>query len=138
MSFDTMFQKDVSDEARQYQYLYHWTPLYNLESIIKNSLIPCSENKLFDYPNRLHLIKGNTSQNEIFNIGRQLCATNKKRQNNGDYVLLSINLSQVPNNTEIYYDPRYEWGYYTKVQIPYSAIKPIFGYNFKTNTKFDI
>ena len=69
MSFDPMFQKDVSSEARQYKYLYHWTPLYYYNVISSEGLKPRSENKLFDYPHRLHLIKGNTPKDEIFNIG---------------------------------------------------------------------
>ena len=33
MSFDPMFQKNVSDEARQNKYLYHWTPIYYYDTI---------------------------------------------------------------------------------------------------------
>ena len=44
MSFDPMFQKDVSSEARKYKYLYHWTPLYNYDAISMEGLKPRSEN----------------------------------------------------------------------------------------------
>jgi hypothetical protein len=108
MSFDPMFQEDVSTEARQYGYLYHWTPLYNYRLIAKEGLKPKSENSVFDYPDRLHLIKGNTPQDEVVAIGLQLCLSNKRLKNNGDYVLLSIDMSMVPSNTEIYYYPRYD------------------------------
>ena len=33
------------------------------------------------------------------------------------------------NNVEIFYDPRYEWGYYVKNNIPSNIIKPLFGYS---------
>ena len=131
MSFDPMFQDDVSEEARKNGYLLHWTPKYNLQSIIANGLTPRSENSIFDYPNRLHLIKGDASQTEIMNIGWQLYKTNKRKENNGDYFLLFVDMHFVPNDIEFFYDPRYEWGYYVKDKIPANAIKPIVGYNFK-------
>lgn len=112
MSFGPLFQDDVSDETRKYRYLFHWTSLYNLNSIKNNGLQPRSENKLYDYPDRLHLIKGDTPDDMIFDIGMQLCAVNTRRKNNGKYVLLAIDLDKVSSETEIYYDPRYEWGYY--------------------------
>ena len=132
MSFDPIFQKNIAPEARQYRYLYHWTPQYCYDAISNEGLKPKSENKLFDYPDRLHLIKGNTPQDEILNIGWQLCQSNKRSKNNGNYVLLSIDLTKISDNFEFFYDPRYEWGYYTKAAIPLAAIRPIWGYNFKT------
>ncbi len=137
MSFDPIFQKDVSNEARKYNYLFHWTPLYYYDTIVKEGLKPRSENKLFDYPNRL-LIKGNTPKQDIYSIGWQLCMANRRHKNKGYYVLLPIDLSKVPTDTEIYYDPRYEWGYYTKVPIQSDAITPILGHNFKTKQDFQI
>lgn len=138
ISFDPIFQDDVYSEARQYDYLFHWTPLYNYQSILKDGLIPKSENKYFDYPDRLHFIKGNASMQEVYNIGQQLCASNKKYKNNGDYILLGIDMSKLPREIEIFYDPRYECGYYTKESIPSSSIIPLIGYNFKHKQKITI
>lgn len=133
MSFDPMFQEDVSSEARKYKKMYHWTPLYNYDSIKNIGLIPKSENLLFDYPDRIHLIKGNTPTELKLSLGKQLCDANKRLKNKGDYILLEINLSKISKGTGIYYDPRYEWGYYMKTPIEPEAIKAIFGYNFKND-----
>lgn len=138
MTFEPMFQNDISTEARQCRYLFHWTPKYNLESIIQNGLLPRSENKLFKHSNRIYLIKGGATQNEIFYLGRHLCSLNKNKKNNGEYILLSVDLTKISKETEIYYDPRYQWGYYLKVPIEPNAIKPIFGINFKTNAEISI
>lgn len=89
-------------------------------------------------PDRIHLIKGDTLRQDIYDIGRQLCMANKRIKNRGNYVLLSIDLSKVPMDTEIYYDPRFEFGYYTKVPIPSNSITPVNGYNFKTKQEFKI
>lgn len=131
MSFDPMFQKNVSMEARKYRFLYHWTPLYCYDNIKENGLLPKSENAIFDYPDRLHLIKGDTNNDEIMNIGQQLYLANKNKKNKGDYILLMIDLKLVPENVEFYYDPRYEWGYYTKTSILPEALTCAFACNFK-------
>ena len=80
----------------------------------------------------VYFIKGNASKEEIINIGKQLCSTNRKIKNRGNYVLLSVDLSLVPEETEIYYDPRYKWGYYVKTGIPPKAINVVWACNFKT------
>lgn len=46
MSFDPMFQKDVSAEARQYNYLYQWTPLYHYNNISLEGLKPRKNNNV--------------------------------------------------------------------------------------------
>lgn len=138
MSFEPIFQENVANEARKEKFLYHWSPFYNLEKIMAQGLLPKSKNQFFDYPERLHLIKGNTSSKDIMFLGKQLSDTNKTKQNNGKYILFSIATDKIPITDEIYYDPRYEEGYYMKVPISANAIKPIFGYNFKTNERFNI
>lgn len=133
LSFDPMFQDNVSSEMFNYQYVYHWTPFCNLNYIMQNGLIPKSENKLFKYPNRLYLLKGNIPQNELFNIGKQLSKINNNTNNDGIYVLLQIATNKLNPNIQVYYDPRYEYGYYVKDSIGPEAIKPMFKYNFNTN-----
>ena len=67
-----------------------------------------------------------------------MCKANKRLKNKGNYVLLSIDLAMIPSNTEIYYDPRYDWGYYIKTSVPPNAIKPVLGYNFKKGEQFSL
>lgn len=134
MSFEPMFQDIVTKNVlEKYNYLYHWTPQYNLETILRNGLEPRSENQRFSYPNRLHLIKGSVNITDIINLGRQLYAANKNPKNNGDYVLLSLDLKNFPLTVPIYYDHRYEGGLYTTEPISPILLKPVYEYNFKTN-----
>lgn len=133
MSFDPLFQDDVSAEAKKFKYAFHWSPMRNYDSIMRDGLVPKSQNKLFKYPDRIHLIKGNTTKNELFYIGAQLYEMNKGLKNNGKYVLFTIDMSKCPKDMEVYYDPRYEYGYYVDKQIPISAITPWFAYDFKND-----
>lgn len=134
MSFEPMFQDIVTKNVlEKYNSLYHWTPQYNLETILNNGLEPRSENQRFSYPNRLHFIKGSVNITDIINLGRQLYAANKNPKNNGDYILLSVDLKNFPLSVPIYYDPRYEGGLYTTEPISAKLLKAVYEYNFKTN-----
>lgn len=136
MTYDPMFQENVASEARMYRYLYHWTPEYRYPIIKKEGLYPRSENSLFKYPNRLHVLKGDLDDERKLNIGMQLFQNNKDISNNGRYILLRINMQALPEDYELYYDPRFQGGYYLKEPIPVSAITPEYGYDFVAKRKF--
>lgn len=132
LSFDPMFQQDVSNEMRMNAYLYHWSPLYNYKSIKQTRLEPRSSNDEYSYPPRVHLIKGDylTDKNDLIAFGRELCGVNKNPNNDGKYVLFAIATSKIPRDNECFYDPRYEGGYYFKKPIPAEAIQALGGYDF--------
>jgi len=129
--FDPIFQDNVNDEVKQCLLLYHWTPKYHLEEIIKNGLIPKSENCLFSYPPKIHLLKGNIDEINKISIGKQLCKVNKNTKNTGEYILLNIDTTKIPYEINFFYDPRYEFGYYTKEYICKEAITTNNEYNFE-------
>lgn len=122
ISFGPLYQPSIKDTVRQWTFLLHLTPLYNKESILRNGLIPSSQNSRFDYPPRLHFLKPTIPITEFENIKRQLSQANNNLRNNGEYCLFRIDLSKVPDNVEFYFDPRYEYGIYTKQAIPSNAI----------------
>ena len=136
MSFDPMFQDDITDEILKYDFLYHITPKYNIDAIMSNGLEPRSENTYFQYPKRLHILKGNLDLNQIYNIGIQLFNANNNPKNDGNYILLAINVKELPDSIRFYYDPRYEGGYYTKQMIQPNLVKPIASINFNTDKTF--
>ena len=136
MSFDPMYQDNISNEIRKNWYLYHWTPLYNCKSILKNGLEVRSENSKYDYSPRIHLLKHDLNDSQIMFIGEQLCNQNKDPRNDGKYALLSIVVRKIPRNTEFFYDPRYEGGYYVTSPIPKEAIGVRFGHDFKNKQDF--
>ena len=138
LTYDPMFQENVAPEARMYRYLYHWTPEYRYPIIKKEGLYPRSENFVFKYPNRLHVLKGDLDDARKLNIGKQLFLNNKDINNNGRYILLRIDVQNLPDDCEIYYDPRFQGGYYLKEPVPASAVSPDFGYDFAANRKFPV
>ena len=125
IDFDPIEQDSLSDEARQYFYLYHWTPYENLVSILNKGIQIRNNNNYFSYPPKVHLMKGDVSKSDASKLGWLLFNANSSL-NNGRYALLRINIKKVPENIEFYGDPRYEHGYFTKDNIPSNAIE-LFG-----------
>ena len=119
ISFDPLFQPSVKPITR---YLFHWSPSYNKDNILQHGLIPSSQNSRFNYPPKVHLLKGEASDMEKIDIGNQLCHVNNNPNNNGEYSLFKIDLSKIPDDVEFYLDPRYEYGVYTKQKIEPNAI----------------
>lgn len=117
LHFDPMFQKSVNDEISLHPILFHWTPEYNIENIKKEGLIPKSDNYIFKYPPKIHLMKGTISNSEKLKFGRILCIANKDPRNNKNYILIDIDTRKIPYHIDYFYDPRYKYGYYTKDKI---------------------
>ena len=126
MDFDPIEQDSLTKEARFHKYLYHLTPHHNVDSILQNGIEARNENDYLSYPPRAHLIKGDVTKNIISNFGWMLYNKNKRLQD-GRYDLVRIDVSKVPHNIEFYGDPRFEYGYFTKDNIPPSAIE-LYGY----------
>lgn len=122
ISFDPLYQPSINSTVRQWDYLLHLSPLYNKENILKKGLIPFSKNTKFDYPPRLHFLKPTIPQMKLYEIGKQLCQANINSLNDGNYCLFRIDLSKVSKDIEFFFDPRYEYGIYTKQKIDNNAI----------------
>ena len=136
ISFDPIYQMSITDEARSFDFLYHWTPNYNIKEILKSGLLPKKENGVYKYHPRVHLMKGNiTDENKIY-IGWQLCQSNNNSMNNGEYTLIKVETKLIPTSVAFYYDPRYEYGYYTKRKIPLNALEIIGNIVYKKESKY--
>lgn len=128
----SQMQNDETKNIKaQYDYLYHWTPEYHLNSILQNGLIPNHQNKMFDYPHRIYLMKGDSNVNVMKQLGQQLCIVNKDSRNNGVYALLRVGLKDIDEDIHFYYDSNAEIGIYTEQAIPKNHIELVGMYTFK-------
>lgn len=116
----------------KYDFLYHWTPKYNLNDILKNGLKPDNKNSKFNYPNRVYLMKGDSDLNEMLNLGKLLSMVNNDNRNNEQYVLLKIDITDMANDIKFYYDSNTSIGIYTEQPIPKKYITVLFDYDFST------
>lgn len=115
----SQLQDDVTEEIKsKYDYLYHWTPIYNINGIRENGLIPSHKNEKFDYPPRTYLMAGDSDENQMKGLGQSICFANNNPSNNGMYALLSIDIENIDDRIRFYYDPNSAIGIYTEQTIP--------------------
>lgn len=130
ISFGPMFQNEVTDKIKKDGFLYHVSPKRNEESILKNGLLPKSENSKFDYPPKIHLVKGyKASDNVLFSLCWNLYTASSEDKRDNVYAVYKINLKSLPRETKFYYDPRFEDGVCTYDKIPASCISKVKEFN---------
>lgn len=117
----------------KYNCLYHWTPEYNLTKILKYGLKPNNKNKIFTYPPRIYLMKGDSSLTQMVELGEKLCEVNNNENNNGIYALLKIDIINIDDSIKFYFDSNSIIGIFTEQSIPPKNISLIRKYNFKSD-----
>lgn len=130
LQFNPIYPGSIDNIVRTMSCILHLSPKYNLESIKENGFIPQHRNERFSYPDRLHFLRGSVTENEIVNIGQQLCDTNNNPQNNGEYVLFTLSVSKIPKDVDFIGDACYELGICTTDKIPYDAVISTKEYHF--------
>lgn len=129
-------QDDITDEIiNNNDFLYHWTPEYCVKDIMENGLVPGHRNKVFNYTPRTYLIQGGYNKRYFGALGQSLCFNNNDERNDGNYALLSIDVSKINDNIRFYYDPNSEMGVYTEQVIPPDIIKVLGNAQFMANMK---
>lgn len=127
--YSYMQNDETQTIQKRFNWLYHWTPEYNLNSILQNGLVPNHQNKKFAYPSRIYLMLGNTNLSTMEDLGKELCKVNTDKRNNGGYVLLRVSLKNL-NNVHFYYVSNAEIGLYTEDKIPASNITVVGNFQF--------
>ena len=123
MQFEAKVQEDASKQIRQEETkLLHLTPLYNLSKIQKIGFSPRCKNELFNYPSRVYFLRGSMKEEDVINIGHQLCDYNSSIGNTGEYVLFTVDLTKIPHNVKLFLDPNYPYGIYTDSNISSNVI----------------
>ena len=119
MTFDPVFTKDITSKVKK-GYLYHWTKTENAESILEKGIEPRAENKHFNYVEKVHLIKGDSNEQDVVFLGWQLY---EKSDGSNDYTLLRINSTKLPDYIHFYGDSRCKQGVTTPETIPAESIE---------------
>lgn len=126
LQFEPEHQVDESKKIRKEEsILYHLTPMYNLTKIKNIGFSPILRNELFSYPSRLYFLRGSVSEEEIFNLGKQLCKYNSSLGNNNKYALITLDLEKIPNDIKIFLDPNYVYGIFVTENISPNVIKDV-------------
>lgn len=121
MTFDPAEQQCLNGEVFRFRWLYHISHVSNMSSIMVNGLIPKSQNVTFDYPPRVHVVRGDTSDLTLAELGFDLFNANQN-VTNGHYLVYQILTDKLPKTIQFYGDPRCYVGYYTTQTIPADAL----------------
>lgn len=123
IQFEPEDQLDVTNIIRnENKELFHWTPRCNYMSIVINGLVPRNDNKKFNYPPRVYLMESKVSDKEKDILGQSLCIVNSDSRNNGEYLLLKVDMNNLDDSIRFYYDCNSPIGVFTKNSIPSNHI----------------
>lgn len=128
LQFEPKFQPQSRDVLGNEKFLLHITQAKNVPKIKRIGLVPSSKNQMFNYPDRIYLIKGGVHMSKIIGLAGMLCYVNKNEDyKNGiaikeDYSVLKIDVAKIPEKTKFAIDPNFADGVYTTDNIPPSAI----------------
>lgn len=133
ITFEPKFSEDITDLVRKKcRFLYHSTSATLVDKIMKNGLIPKSNNSLFLFPDRIYCMKGDNltylQKTQLKSIQDKRNSTEPYLRNPNDkleYVLLKIDLTKISDDVRFYNDPAAPRAVFCHDNIPVSAIVEI-------------
>ena len=132
LQFEPIHQKEVGDVIRKEEnFLYHITPSRNFNKIKHIGLSPRTKNDVFDYPDRVYYIRGSLGLNKTLLLGYTLYQSVESEKKDGNYSILKINLNELPEYIEFYYDSNFEYGVYSLNNIHPSLITMVEEINYE-------
>lgn len=133
--FDPRYPKDITGEVHKMKFIKHLTPKYNLDSIKENGFVPLHKNEVFKYPPRIHFLKESIDEKNLLYLGEQLCEHNSNKENDGTYIMFTLDVSRIPKNVKFIGDSCYEYGICTENKIPFNVVVDTKELKFKNNKK---
>lgn len=135
MTFDPSYPQEISDYVFKCEYIYHWTPMANVNSILSNGIEPRSENEYLKFKPKVHLMKETVTKRVASNLGWQLY--NKKSLiRDGNYCLLRIVVNKLPKDIKFYGDTRCGCGITTRNTIPPESVTAFGKIEYKDKQKY--
>lgn len=131
LQFEPKYDHEVKDDIlKGEKELLHITLSKNVEKIKSIGLTPSSKNKMFNYPERIYLLKGSIPYEDIINLAELLASVynhnNQGEKRDYDYSVLHLDVDKLPDTIRLFPDSNYEpYGLYTIDNIPPSAITEI-------------
>lgn len=124
--FDPYKQEDIGEQIRSsFTQLYHFTPLKNHESIMKNGFVPMNEGRMYTYfNNRIYLC---TTDPKSKSFTQMLSNVSKSRKHldesfDGKFMLYTVDVDKIPNNINFYYDAHGQDCVYVTEHLPFDIV----------------
>lgn len=131
--FNPVSQDSVNEYARRnYRYLYHFSPTFYDEEIMKKGFIPRNVNKVFHYrqprvyfrfaPYDPNKAPTESDPDDFNRMMRELSKMISDERFNGEFYEYLLALSKIPKSVEFYRDPNSYGSVYSTQPVPYSAV----------------
>ncbi len=144
-SMNGIYQTDVFEEKNpkdndteeilsSQKYLLHITPEYYLEKILKNGIVPKSKNLRFNFPERVYLLNGDTSEGYVLGLAYEFSRMKASSaaesgydgyRDDNKWAVIKIDVSKLPADIKLFKDPNYDGGIFTPNNIPPETISEV-------------
>ena len=132
ITYEPRHQNKINELVRNEKYIYHLTPTTKVEKILKNGLSPKTNNKKFQYPDRVYFFLHQPTKTICLNLIKQFHREEMesfkngkiKTVYNGTYTLLKIDTKKI-QNIDFSYDPNAFDAIWTYQNIQPDAIEKI-------------
>lgn len=147
--FEPKCYKNEATNIRKSKVLYHITPAFNLDSILKYGFIPHSrrniEKNYVSYPERTFFLPATTdgyyydAELETKKLAENIYRhkLRKSSSTTPEYAIISIDMKTIPEDIEMYYDPDSDFGIFVEKNIPAECIFDIEIYDCKKKMPID-
>ena len=127
--------ENSTDYIRKHErYLFHLTPSYNKEKIIKNGFSPKCKNEFLKFPSRVYFIRASkVTKNDIVEFAKILDEHNHSKGNNHIYTVFMVDLNKIPKDVKFSIDNNYIHGVMTSDNITPESIVQSGTINLKEN-----
>lgn len=85
----------TQDIRGAYDYLFHVTPEYNKDRILKNGFTPKCKNSMFNYPDRIYFWGNRVSQEQLERMACQFWNKNHSKGKTDNYVMFVLDTSKI-------------------------------------------
>lgn len=122
LQFEPKIQEEDKEIRKEEKYLFHLTPQSHIFKILKIGLSPRSTNSMFNYPERVYMLRASAGESAIYELGKQLYDADENFRNSGVYAVITIDISKIPESVKLHNDPNYPYSIYTTSNISPDAI----------------
>ena len=68
IQYEPRFQGSANEFVKENKFLYHITPSYYEDKILRNGFVPKSKNKIFNYPDRIYFFTARNKKDELLGL----------------------------------------------------------------------
>lgn len=118
IQYEPRFQGSANEFVKENKFLYHITPSYYEDKILRNGFVPKSKNKIFNYPDRIYFFTARNKKDELLGLALYYDEMVVNGLNDSKYALFELDGTALSEKVTFYHDPNLTNAVYTKENVP--------------------